>query len=111
MSTLSVLVRVGSIDRDQIELRGRAAWALLQLVAAESKGVTALERVGPRWSAYVFDLRKAGIPILTIHETHGGPFPGRHARYVLVEPVFIQNRGGQDEHQTVRLIDHGQKGA
>jgi hypothetical protein len=73
-------------------LHGRDAWALLQLVASGSQGVTAIERVGPRWSAYVFKLRKAGIPVLTIRETHGGPFPGHHARYALAGPVFIEEQ-------------------
>ena len=37
----------------------------------------------PRWSAYVHELRKMGVEIETIHEAHGGKFPGHHARYVL----------------------------
>lgn len=68
---------------------GREAWALLQLIAAGERGVTPIDRPAPRWSAYVHDLRRLGIAIETVHEPHGGPFAGTHARYVLRSPVNV----------------------
>lgn len=94
MSKIRIVVQVGTLDGPRVPLLGRDAWACLQLVAAGSQGVTAIERIGPRWSAYVHNLRKAGIPIVTIREAHGGPFPGHHARYVLAVPVFVEQTEG-----------------
>ena len=85
-----VVARIHGENGRRVQLRGRDAWALLELVAAGSCGVTPIERVGPRWSAYVHKLRKAGIAIHTIRESHGGPFPGHHARYVLAVPVVVE---------------------
>ena len=62
---------------------GREAWTLECLAEAGAQGVTPRERPAPRWSAYVHELRRAGLPIDTLHEEHGGDFPGRHGRYVL----------------------------
>lgn len=93
MNQINVSARVGAPNGKRVNLCGRDAWALLQLVAAGPKGVTPIERVGPRWSAYVFKLRKAGIAVRTIRERHGGAFPGHHARYALTEPVFIDEPG------------------
>lgn len=73
---------------------GRDAWALSRLIMAEKGGVTPLsEPTGPRWSAYVHKLRRFGIEIETITETHGGAFPGTHARYVLRSDVQLLKRG------------------
>lgn len=88
--TVSIVARIGGKGGRRVELRGRDGWALLQLIAAGSRGVTPIERIGPRWSAYVYKLRKAGIEIHTIRESHGGPFPGHHARYVLAVPVVVE---------------------
>jgi hypothetical protein len=44
---------------------------------------------GARWSGYVHKLRKAGIVIETIRETHASPFAGQHARYVLRSLITI----------------------
>jgi hypothetical protein len=85
-----ISARIGAKDGPSVRLHGRDAWALLQLIAAGAQGVTPIERVGPRWSAYIHKLRKAGFAVHTIHETHGGPFPGHHARYVLAVPVFVE---------------------
>ena len=38
--------------------------------------------------------RKAGIVIETIHERHGGPFAGQHARYVLISIITILETKG-----------------
>lgn len=74
------------------DVTGRDAWALLQLVEAGERGCTPLDNPGPRWSGYVHNLRHVhGLDIETIHEAHGGPYAGTHARYVLrslVEIVF-----------------------
>lgn len=71
-----------------ITLSGRDAWALRQLIAAGDVGCTPIHQPAPRWSAYVFNLRAMGIDVETIHEMHGGPFPGTHARYVLRSEVM-----------------------
>ena len=74
-----------------IAVCGRELWALRALIAAGPRGVTPFDTPGPRWSAYVHDLRSMGLEIETITEPHGGPFRGTHARYVLrsqVAPVI-----------------------
>jgi hypothetical protein len=83
----ATVIRVRVAGGAPIALKGRDAWALLQLVTAGERGLTAIERPAPRWSAYVHKLRKAGVPVETINEAHGGPFAGNHARYRLVVRV------------------------
>lgn len=69
-------------------LPGRVAWAVDKLREAGEFGCTPLDTPGPRWSAYVHKLRSVfGISVETIQEQHEGPFPGRHARYVLKSDV------------------------
>lgn len=68
-------------------VKGRDRWALEALIAAGVRGCTPITTPGPRWSAYVFKLRKMGVQIDTLHENHSGPFPGHHARYVLQSRV------------------------
>lgn len=68
---------------------GRVAWTLHQLVTAGEKGCTPIENPAPRWSDYVFKLRREGVQIETITEKHGGSFAGTHARYVLRSAVEI----------------------
>lgn len=76
--------------RRSITLTGRNAWALTELIRAGKKGCTPIDHPGPRWSAYVFNLKhEYGLAIETINEPHGKPFPGTHARYVLQTPVII----------------------
>lgn len=67
----------------RLELEGRNAWAMMQLIAAAEHGCTPIRNPAPRWSAYVYNLRRMGVDIETIHERHGGAFAGTHARYVL----------------------------
>ena len=69
------------------ELAGREEWALSHLLAAGSHGCTPIDTPGPRWSDYVFKLRRRGIDIATITESHDGDFPGHHARYILRSKV------------------------
>jgi hypothetical protein len=77
-------------DGDTITLKGRDAWALAQLVKAGAGGCTPIDTPGPRWSGYIYKLRKAGLVVETIHESHKGPFPGTHARYVLHSRVSVR---------------------
>ena len=66
-----------------IAVSGRDRWALERLMDAGARGCTPIDEPAPRWSGYVFNLRQMGVEIETIHERHGGPFAGTHARYVL----------------------------
>ena len=67
-----------------IIIQGRDRWALENLIAAGGRGCTTIDHPGPRWSAYVHDLRHVhGLDIETRTEEHGPPFGGHHARYVL----------------------------
>ena len=77
-----------------VTVRGRDAWALLELKAANDDGCTPIDHPGPRWSSYVHKLRKAGIIVETIREMHSGPFAGQHARYVLRSQVIILDMEG-----------------
>lgn len=70
-----------------IRLAGRERWTLEMLAKAGARGVAPIERPAPRWSAYVRQLRLAGVPIDTVREKHGGDFPGRHGRYFLCAVV------------------------
>ncbi len=69
--------------------KGRFAWALREMIRAGSRGVTPIEQPAPRWSHYIYRLRREGVPIRTIPEKHAGAFPGQHGRYVLSAPVTI----------------------
>jgi hypothetical protein len=70
-----------------LELGGREEWALSNLLAAGPGGCTSIDHPGPRWSDYVFKLRRRGINVETVTETHEGPFAGHHARYVLRDRI------------------------
>lgn len=70
--------------------KGRTAWALCELIKAGRVGVTPIDTPGPRWSAYIFNLRSEyGLDIETVNEPHGGPYPGTHARYVLKSRIEV----------------------
>ncbi len=77
------------------EVVGRDAWALLNLIQAGARGCTPIDTPGPRWSHYIFKLRRAGFIIETIDESHGGPFSGTHARYVLRSSVTVLHEMGR----------------
>ena len=67
----------------RIWLIGRNAWALRTLIERGNKGVTPIDTPAPRWSAYIYYLRKnSGLLIETKYEKHGGPFAGERARYI-----------------------------
>lgn len=70
------------------EVKGRNEWALKELLRKGPQGCTPIDNPAPRWSAYVFNLKRYGLDVETITETHGGPFPGNHARYVLRSVVM-----------------------
>lgn len=72
---------------------GRDEWALRELMRAGAAGCTPLERPAPRWASYVHKLRAKGVAIETIPEKHGGPFAGRHGRYVLKSSVALEAGG------------------
>jgi len=67
----------------EITVSGRDRWALEMLMCLGQTGCTPITKPAPRWSAYVYNLRKMGVGIVTITEPHDGPFKGTHARYVL----------------------------
>ncbi len=80
----------------RLAVLGREAWALLNLVEAGSRGCTPIDQPAPRWSHYVWLLRGHGFSVETIHEDHGGPFSGTHARYVLHNSITLEG-GNLDE--------------
>jgi winged helix domain-containing protein len=89
---LMAIVPLSPEDK-RITFHGRVAWALLMLKDAGENGCTPFDHPGPRWSGYVHKLRTVyGIDIETVTETHGGPFAGHHARYVLRSNVEVLHR-------------------
>lgn len=91
---LRILARIEP-DGGIHDVVGRDAWALRNLLAAGEAGCTPIDTPGPRWSHYVFKLRRAGFHIQTIEESHGGPFAGSHARYVLRSWVTVLEEKGR----------------
>lgn len=91
---LTVLAKIEP-DGATVEVIGRDAWALLNLIRAGERGCTPIDVPGPRWSHYVYKLRRAGFVIETIEEAHGGPFAGHHARYVLRSQVSVLSEMGR----------------
>jgi hypothetical protein len=77
-------------DGEWQSVAGRDAWALRELSTAGKRGCTPIDHPGPRWSGYVHKLRHCnGLLIETRHEPHKGPYPGHHARYVLLSDVEL----------------------
>tara|TARA_R110002049_G_scaffold54908_2_gene152600 strand:- start:4944 stop:5234 length:291 start_codon:yes stop_codon:yes gene_type:complete len=83
MGGATFLVNPDQPDAFTISVAGRNLWALECLRDNGETGCTPIDHPAPRWSAYVHRLREMGLVIETMTETHGGPFPGHHARYVL----------------------------
>lgn len=81
--TYSYAVKSNNTPSTVVSVSGRDRWALEQLIKAGPRGCTPIDSPAPRWSGYVWNLRQMGISIETVTETHKGPFPGSHARYVL----------------------------
>lgn len=77
------------VDGSRKTFEGRFGWSLVELVNAGERGVTPIERPAPRWSHYIFRLRREGVRIETIPEQHGGIYSGRHGRYRLRSTVQI----------------------
>ncbi|GHE79533.1 hypothetical protein GCM10019059_42530 [Camelimonas fluminis] len=88
MNVTAITVRK-DIDSPAKTYKGREAWALGRLIAAGERGCTPIEQPAPRWSHYVFQLRKSGLDVETVNEKHGGAFSGMHARYVLRTPLQV----------------------
>jgi hypothetical protein len=85
-------------DGPTFSMRGRDAWALVQLIEAGPKGCTPIDTPGPRWSGYVHKLRhRHRLVIETFHEAHRDAFPGNHARYVLHSVLEIISRNDEPE--------------
>ncbi len=85
-----VELHVRRTDTDEtLKLKGREAWTLSCLVEAGERGLTPLDRPAPRWSGYVYALRKRGLAIETVDERHSGPYPGAHGRYILRTPLTV----------------------
>ena len=78
---------------------GRDAWALSSLILAGADGCTPLDHPGPRWSGYVFKLKRVyGLNVETITEMHGGEFAGKPARYVLRSRVVFADPADAARH-------------
>jgi hypothetical protein len=88
MNKLTITVRIEP-DGPEVTLTGRDAWTMQQLLVAGEKGCTPIDTPAPRWSGYVFNLRRIGFDIETRHEPHKGRFPGTHARYILRSQVTL----------------------
>jgi len=81
-------VTEGETVRRIVVTTAREIWALDEMIKAGETGCTAIDTPGPRWSGYVYKLkRNHGLSIETINEAHGGPFKGTHGRYVLRSTV------------------------
>jgi hypothetical protein len=62
-ATLAIHVRIGDDDGQVMTVRGREAWALLALQSAGERGCTPIDHAGPRWSGYIYELRRQGFVI------------------------------------------------
>jgi hypothetical protein len=85
----------GSGPSGEFSVSGQTARALLALVNAAGRGVTALELStwALRLAAYVHTLRRLGLVITLLREPHPG---GWHGRYVLASPVRLLSIGAGD---------------
>jgi hypothetical protein len=90
---ISTKIKIRLPDGSQQSFVGREAWTLRHLVNAGLTGVTTIDHPAPRWSHYVYKLRKAGLAISTDYEGHKGDFPGTHGRYRLETPVTVIEGG------------------
>ena len=91
--TAFTTIKIRLPDGSQQSFVGREAWTLRRLVEAGQIGVTTIDHPAPRWSHYVYKLRKAGLAISTDHKSHKGDFPGKHGRYRLETQVTVVDGG------------------
>jgi len=91
MLTLKVQIDGGLV----VIIRGRAAWALLALIAAGAAGCTYIDNPAPHWPGYVHQLHTIGVQIDSVREAHRGEFPGCHARYYLRSVIVIIDMNGK----------------
>lgn len=89
---------------------GRQAWALHALVLAGAAGCTPIDTPGPRWSDYIFKLRRDGVCVQTIDEPHAGAFSGAHARYVVRSSVRLIEVVRESEARARRSAVKGRSG-
>lgn len=76
-------------DGPVVTVKGRVAWATAQLIAAGETGCTPISHPAPRWSDAIFKMRKVGLAVETVTESHGGPYAGHHGRYILRSSVVV----------------------
>ena len=87
MGQYKIMVGDGGLD---LFVHGWGEWALPQLMSMGELGCTPIHNPAPRRSSYVQKLRKQGLDIETLHESHHGSFPGHLARYIWrcsVQPI------------------------
>ncbi len=85
-------------DGKPFTVKGRDAWAFAQLLRAGHRGCTPIDNPAPRWSAYVFNLKRVyGLNIETRNEPHSGDFPGTHGRYILLSTVEVINHSADQD--------------
>lgn len=87
-------IKVGLLDAagnltTTLTFNGRDAFALDQLIKAGRRGCRTIDNPAPRWSHYVYKLRRAGLNIQAHDEAHGGPYAGHHARYELLTKILV----------------------
>lgn len=94
------LVVKGRIGERTITANGREAQALLALVEYGPAGISSLEMGRAGWAirlaAYIHDLKRMGVPIVTEREAHEG---GSHGRYKLSGAVTILSRTDIDQQE------------
>jgi hypothetical protein len=105
MTRRTFIVHASDGTAQRLELKGREEWALSHLLTAGDRGCTPIDTPGPRWSDYVFKLRRRGIDVETITEAHGGPYRGTHARYRLVSKVEPMTELGVVSAKHDRLLE------
>jgi hypothetical protein len=91
MTSTKVTIRLP--DGSQHSFVGREAQTLRHLVNAGSTGLTTIDHPAPRWSHYIYKLRKAGLVISTDYEGRKGDFPGRHGRRLETPVTVIEGAG------------------
>jgi len=87
----------GASQNRVIEVRGQTARAVLALVEAGKRGVTALEcsTWGYRLAAYCYDPRRDhGLAVRCDREEHPGGWHGRHVLDTPVEIVTVETAEG-----------------